>query len=470
MMAEPSVMIGIEAHVQLNTQSKMFCSDRSEAADAKPNTNVCPICLGFPGSKPKVNAKAVEHGARIGIALNSTINEKMFFSRKAYFYPDLSKNYQITQYEIPLASGGHMHVGDTKIRIRRVHIEEDPAKLVHDSGDLTTAKKVLIDYNRAGVPLAEIVTEPDFKTPKQVRLFMEQLASVLEYLGVYDPKREMSLRIDANISINGGERVEIKNITGFENVEKALSYEVIRQGGMARMGAKIERETRHFNAESKTTSPLRKKEYDEDYGYIFDPDLPVINMSRAYVGELMQTMPELPEQRSARLVKEYKIPENYADVIIYTGKPMADFYEECIKRERKPELIASWIVNYLLKSLNWRSERVEDSKVTVDTFVEFIRMIDKKEITETYGKELIKKYVDTGSSPKKLASEGRMALTDSDILKIVRDIIGKNEKTVNEFKSGKSEALQFLIGLVLRETKRQADARAIKAIIEKELH
>ncbi|MDE1865375.1 MAG: Asp-tRNA(Asn)/Glu-tRNA(Gln) amidotransferase subunit GatB [Candidatus Micrarchaeota archaeon] len=468
-MMEPEVMIGIEAHVQLNTKSKMFCSDMSEPGDAEPNSNTCPICLGFPGSKPKVNAKAVEHGAMIGLALNSRINEKMFFSRKAYFYPDLSKNYQITQYEIPLASGGFMQLGETKIRIRRVHIEEDPAKLVHDSGEITSANKVLIDYNRAGVPLAEIVTEPDFKNPRQVRQFMEHLSSVLEYLGVYDPKREMSLRVDANISINGGERVEIKNITGFENVEKALSYEVVRQSGITRMGAKVERETRHFNAEVKTTSALRKKEYEEDYGYIFDPDLPMITLTRKFVDSLKANMPELPEQRAARLVKDYKISDYYANVIIYTGKPMADFYEACLKLENKPEPIASWLVNYLLKSLNWRSERIEDSKVKPETFVELIRMIEKGEVTERYAKELMKQYVDTGTSPKKLAAKEKFALSESDMLKIVREIISKNGKAVSEFKSGKGEALQFLIGLVLKETKKQADPKTIKGIIEKEI-
>ncbi len=469
-MMEPSVMIGIEAHVQLNTKSKMFCSDRSEHGDAEPNMNTCPICLGFPGSKPKVNKKAVEHGVMIGLALNSTINERVFFSRKAYFYPDLAKNYQITQYEVPVANGGYMNIGDAKIRIRRVHIEEDPAKLVYNNGDITTADSVLMDYNRAGVPLAEIVTEPDFKSPKQVRLFMERLSSILEYLGVYDPKREMSLRIDANISINGGERVEIKNITGFENAERALNYEIVRQNGMARMGTMIKRETRHFDAELKNTKALRKKEYEEDYGYIFDPDLPMITLNKQFVDSLMEKMPELPEQRIARMIKEHRIPDNYAGVIVYTSKPMADFYEACLKLENKPELIASWIVNYLLKSLNWRSERVEDSKVKPETFVELIRMIDKGEVTERYAKELIKVYVDTGKSPKALAAKEKMALTESDIVKIVKDVIGKNEKTVAEFKSGKGEALQFLIGLVLKETKRQADPKAIKGIIEKEIH
>jgi aspartyl-tRNA(Asn)/glutamyl-tRNA(Gln) amidotransferase subunit B len=468
-MMEPKVMIGIEAHVQLNTKSKMFCSDRSELGDAEPNTNTCPICLGFPGSKPKVNRKAVEHGTMIGLALNSSINEKVFFSRKAYFYPDLAKNYQITQYEVPIANGGYLNIGDSRIRIRRVHIEEDPAKLVYANGDITSSDSVLVDYNRAGVPLAEIVTEPDFKTPKQVRMFMERLSSILEYLGVYDPKREMSLRIDANISINGGERVEVKNITGFENVERALSYEIVRQNGIVRMGAGVERETRHFDADLKTTKGLRKKEYEEDYGYIFDPDLPMITLSKQFVGSLKEKMPELPEQRIARMVKDYKISEYYAGVIIYTSKPMADFYEECIKLERKPELIASWIVNYLMKSFNWRSERVEDSKVKPETFIELVRMIDKGEVTEKYAKELIKAYVDTGTSPKKLAAKEKMQLSESDIVKIVKDIIRKNEKTVKEFKSGKGEALQFLIGLVLKETKRQADPKAIKGLIEKEI-
>ncbi len=469
-MMEPSVMIGIEAHVQLNTKSKMFCSDRSEHGDAEPNANTCPICLGYPGSKPKVNRKALEHGVMIGLAMNSTINEKVFFSRKAYFYPDLAKNYQITQYEVPVASGGHMNLGETKIRIRRVHLEEDPAKLVYANGDITSATGVLMDYNRAGVPLAEIVTEPDFRSPKQVRQFMERLSSILEYLGVYDPKREMSLRIDANISINGGERVEIKNITGFENAERALSYEVVRQSGIARANGTVERETRHFDADLKTTKALRKKEYEEDYGYIFDPDLPMIALDRKLVSSLRASMPELPEQRIARMIRDYGITEHYAGVIVYTGKPMADFYEECVKLEARPEQVASWIVNYLLKSLNWRSERIEDSKVKPETFVELIRMMGRGEVTERYAKELIKKYVDTGTSPKALAAKERMQLGESDIVKIVRDIIVKNGKAVAEFKSGKGEALQFLIGLVLKETKRQADPKTIKGIIEKEIH
>ncbi|MDE1833351.1 MAG: Asp-tRNA(Asn)/Glu-tRNA(Gln) amidotransferase subunit GatB, partial [Candidatus Micrarchaeota archaeon] len=322
-----SVMIGVEVHAQLDTKSKIFCSDSTDHRNAEPNQNTCPICLGFPGSKPKLNRKVLEYGLMIGLALNSKVTDTVFFSRKTYFYPDLSKNYQITQYEAPLVTEGYLTVGEAKIRIRRVHIEEDPAKLMYVGGDITSSEYVHMDYNRAGVPLAEIVTEPDFTSPKQVRAFLEQLSSILEHLGVYDSGKEATLRVDANISIDGGERVEVKNITGFENVEKALNYEIVRQQGLKRMEVEIQRETRHFDAEMKTTKSLRKKEYEEDYGYIFDPDLPMVTLSKGFVSSLKGRMPELPEQRSARLVKDYKISGYYADVIIYTGKPMADFYE-----------------------------------------------------------------------------------------------------------------------------------------------
>jgi aspartyl-tRNA(Asn)/glutamyl-tRNA(Gln) amidotransferase subunit B len=467
-MAE--VMIGIETHVQLNTRSKMFCSDMSEKGDAEPNSNTCPICLGFPGSKPKVNKKAVEYGVTIGLALNCEINKRVFFSRKAYFYPDLSKNFQITQYEEPIARNGYVNMGETKIRIRRVHVEEDPARLVYKNGDITSAESVLIDYNRAGVPLAEIVTEPDFKSPKQVRQFMERLSTILEYLGVYDPLREMSLRVDANISIDGGERVEVKNITGFENVERALNYEIVRQNGIKRMGVEVQRETRHFDADMKTTKGLRKKEYEEDYGYIFDPDLPMINLDDGFVGGLRRRMPELPEHRAARLAKDHGIGEYYANVVVYSGKGMADFFERAVGLFNKPEMVANWMVNYLMKSLNWRSEHITKSRVRPDTFVELLRLIESGEVTERYAKEMIKQYVDTGISPRELAKRSLVGHSDAEVLKIIKSTISTNKKAVEEFRGGKAEALQFLVGEALKGTKKQADPKLIKELVLKELH
>ncbi len=457
-----AVMIGLEVHVQLNTESKLFCSDSSDLRGKRQNTNTCPVCLGFPGSKPVLNKRALELGMLISLALNCKISNTCFFSRKTYFYPDMSKNFQITQYEEPLSTGGVLDLNDAKIRIRRVHIEEDPAKLVHMGGDITTAKYVLIDYNRSGMPLAEIVTEPDFDSPKQARMFLEKLLSILEHLGAYDSGKEATIRVDANISFDGGERVEVKNITGFENVEKALNFEVIRQKGMARMQVKVERETRHFDADRGTTVGLRKKEYEEDYGYIFDPDLPVINITDQWVAQMKRDMPELPDQRTRRFISEYKIPEYVAGVIVYTDKHLADFFEECCKLYGNPDKVSNWTVNYLLKSLNWRSEKIRDSKVKPATFVEFLKLIDDKTITERFAKELIKTYVDTGADPRELIKHEKILISESTLKAAVEKVLKENKAAVDDFKAGKGEAMQFLIGKVLALTNKQADPNLIR--------
>jgi aspartyl-tRNA(Asn)/glutamyl-tRNA(Gln) amidotransferase subunit B len=257
-------MIGLEVHCQLDTESKLFCSCEAYPKDAAPNSSTCEICLGYPGTKPVINKKAIDHVISIGMALGCRINNETYFSRKTYFYPDMSKNYQITQYEVPIASEGIIEVNGSKIRIRRVHLEEDPARIIYAGGNLETSKYVRVDYNRAGLPLAEIVTEPDIKSPKEARAFLEKLSAILEYLRVYNQGNGATLRVDANISVEGGERAEVKNVTGFENVEKALNYEVVRQQNIVRLGRKVERETRHFDEIAKTTRTLRKKEFEED--------------------------------------------------------------------------------------------------------------------------------------------------------------------------------------------------------------
>jgi len=428
-----AVMIGLEIHVQLNTKSKLFCSDSSDLRGKKQNANTCPVCLGFPGSKPVLNKRAVDLGMMIALALNGEISKHCFFSRKTYFYPDMSKNFQITQYEEPLALGGYLAINGSKIRI--------------------------------SIPLAEIVTEPDFESPKQARLFLDKLLSILEHLGAFDSEKEASIRVDANISFDGGERVEVKNITGFENVEKALNFEIIRQKGLARMQVKVERETRHFDADKGNTVGLRKKEYEEDYGYIFDPDLPVISVSDSWLSQIKKNMPELPDQRTSRFVSQYKIPEYTASVIVYTDKHLADFFEECCKLHNKPDKVANWIVNYLLKSLNWRSERIRDSKVRVGTFVELLKLMDSNEITERYAKELIKAYVDTGTDPRELAKQEKLLISESALKKAVERAIKENGSAVADFKAGKEEAMQFLIGKVLVLTKKQADPNLIRKVL-----
>ncbi len=459
-----STKIGLEIHCQLNTETKLFCGDLTRSANAKPNENTCPICLGFPGYKPKINKNALDFAIMAALALECNINKNALFSRKTYFYPDLSKNYQITQYEMPLAENGHLTVKDKTIRIKRLHLEEDPAQIAYVGGDITSAEYTLINYNRSGTPLVEIVTEPDFESPREAREFLEKLSSILEHLDIYEPTKEGSIRVDANISTHG-ERVELKNITGFENVEKALGFEVIRQNGLARLQVKIERETRHFDADTNTTKKLRSKEYEEDYGYIFDPDLPAISISSDWVGRINSAMPELPDIRITRFVKEYGIDEYDARVLVYYDKNLADFFESCCKLYDKPKTIVNWIANYLIKSLNWRDERIKDSKAKPETFIELLELIDSKEITERYAKELMKEYVDTGTSPRELAGRNMVVINKEELEKIVKEVMESNKKAVEDLKEGKKDVMQFLIGVILSRTKKQGDPIVIKKLI-----
>jgi len=362
--------IGLEIHVHLKTRSKLFCSCTTDIDGKEPNTEVCPICLGYPGSKPKLNKKAVDFGITLALALESSIEPELRFSRKNYFYPDMSKNFQITQYEVPLASGGFLLIGDHRIGITRVHLEEDPAKLTHVGGGITNARETLIDYNRAGMPLVEIVTDPDIESTEEARAFLEKLSLILDHLGVYDPTAEGVLRVDANISIEGDNRVEVKNITGFKNVEKALNYEVIRQKSAKNMGVDIVRETRHFDAGSGVTSTLRLKEEEEDYGYIAEPDLVKINITEDWIGRMKASMPELPDQRINRLESQYGIPRFQASIIVHTGLQMSEFFEESCRLHDDQKEVCNWLVTFLLKSLNYEGMSISESNVTPETFVE----------------------------------------------------------------------------------------------------
>jgi len=459
--------MGLEIHVHLLTDSKFFCCCPTDHENKEPNENTCPICCGFPGSKPKANKKVIDSVIMVAKALNCKINSETFFSRKSYFYPDMPKNFQITQYEIPLSRDGYLEISNKKIGIRRVHMEEDPAKLVHVGGDITSAKYILADYNRSGIPLIEIVTEPDFRTTKEVREFLTKLSSILEHLEVYDSSKEAALRVDANVSLEGGERVEIKNITGFKNVEKALNYEIVRQESVRRMGMEVQRETRHFDAQSKSTVTLRKKEFEEDYGYIFEPDLTRIEISDKWLKEIDKKMPELPDQRIERLVKDYGITGYQARVVVYTDKALADFFEECCKIYKKPIDIIKWIVTDLLKSLNWNKVTIRKSKVKPKTFIELLKLIDTGKITARLGKEIIKDYVVSGKSPKEIVEKKGLSLIDEDkLIKSVKEVIKENSQAVEDYKKGKKKAMEYLIGQVLRKIKARADPNKIRKLIE----
>ncbi|MBI1978505.1 MAG: Asp-tRNA(Asn)/Glu-tRNA(Gln) amidotransferase subunit GatB [Candidatus Aenigmarchaeota archaeon] len=459
-------IMGLECHVNLLSKSKLFCSSPTDYENYEPNEATCVTCLGYPGSKPVLNKKIVESALMVAKALNCEISPVMFFSRKSYFYPDMPKDFQITQYEIPIAKNGHLVINGKKIRIRRIQIEEDPGKLIHVGGGITNAQYVLIDYNRAGMPLIEVVTEPDFENVQEVREFLSKLQSILEHLEVYDPGKEASLRIDSNISLEGGERVEVKNITGFADVEKALSYEIVRQQNLVRMGMKIERETRHFDEATKTTAMVRKKETEEDYGYIFEPDLPQFTLPEKLIKSIDKQMPELPDARVKRFTKEYVIPENQSQIIVYTEKALADFFEACVKLFNKPGYISRWIVTDLLKVLNWNDITIKKSKVTPKLFTEFLKTMDKGEITERLGKELIKELVPAGKSVKELVKAKGIS-AKIDLESVVKQVIKENKKAVEDYKLGNEKAVQFLIGQVLRKTKATGDPNKIKELIKK---
>lgn len=450
------VIIGIEAHIQLNTKSKLFCGCSTQPSP-NPNSQTCECCLGMPGSKPVLNKKAVELAIKLGLALNCTIQKENFFSRKTYFYPDMSKNYQITQYEFPLCLNGHLRFNNKVIRIKRIHLEEDPASIQYPE-TIDKSEYCLIDYNRSGVALCEIVTEPDLTSAEEAREFLEYLLSIIDYLDIYDSKK-FTIRVDANVSLPGTKRVEIKNITGFRSVEKAIGFEILRQKGKLRRNEEFKQETMHFDAFSNKVIPLREKEFEEDYGYIFDPDLPKILVDERQINEIKKKIPELPTEKIERLIKQYDINENVASVLV-SEKEICDLFEEVIKKIDK-ELAINFISVTLKKVLNYNKLKLKESKLTTKNFIELLKLIEKKKLTPRMGDLLLRKLVLKKNKTSDLIKElGFNKIENFD--SVVDDVLIKNKKSVDDYKNGNSKALHFLIGQVLKELKDKADAKIIE--------
>jgi len=455
-------IIGLEIHVQLDTKSKLFCGC-STSADS-PNTSVCPICLGMPGSKPVLNKKAVEYALMVASALNCKINRKFFFSRKTYFYPDLAKNFQITQYEIPVGEKGFLEIDGKKIRITRVHLEEDPASLVHESG-MVSSNYSLVDYNRSGIPLAEIVTEPDIESPEQARKFLDKLLLILNYLGVYAHGRSV-LKADCNLSIKGSERVEVKNVSGFKAVEDALKAEEERQRSVIESGGKVELETRAFDDVSLTTYTLRKKETEADYGYIFDADLVETNVSNEWLAKIKASVPELPEEKAKRFVKQFGLTEYDASVIA-SSKGLSDIFEGCVKSDSK--IAVRLISRELLGILNYNKLSLDQTSVDAKGMVALVELLKAGKVSDKNAKDSLIKYVVEGILPVDYLGKNNLFIDSSsvDAESVVKAIIEKNKNVFDEFKGGNKKSLNFLIGLAMRELKGKADARKIQGIIEK---
>jgi len=465
------VIIGLEIHVQLNKlHSKMFCGCSTAYHDSEPNTHTCPICLGLPGSLPVLNRKAVESGIKVGLALNCTIEEETLFYRKNYYYPDLPKGFQISQYDFPLATKGHiMILGDDgaerDIRINRAHMEEDPGRLVH-AGTIDKAKYTMVDYNRCGMPLLEVVTEPDLCSPKEARVFLDKLKSILEYLDVFDGSLEGSMRVDANISLRGGDRTEVKNISGFKGVEKALSYEITRQKNMQRRNIKVVQETRHFDEIRNITVSIRSKVGAHDYRYFPECDLVPMRIA-SWVPAIKAALPELPDSKRERFVKEYCLADDHAKSLTSEIK-VANFYE-AVAAKASAKLAAVWIADVLKGELNYRDLGIESFRE--EHMAEIVNMLEACKITEDGAVEIIRTLLDKkcGSPAEIVVSKGLGKAEDDAVQKAVREAVAENAAAVADYRAGSERSLNFIVGQVMKKTRGKADPGEVHKLVKAEV-
>ncbi|OYT34294.1 Asp-tRNA(Asn)/Glu-tRNA(Gln) amidotransferase GatCAB subunit B [Archaeoglobales archaeon ex4484_92] len=465
------VIIGLEVHVQLNKlKTKLFCSCPLDYHGDEPNTHVCPVCLGMPGAMPVINKEAVKAAIKVALALNAEVQPFTVFDRKNYFYPDLPKGFQISQYDRPLALGGYVKIEvdgkEKRISLKRIHIEEDPGKLTY-KGSITTAKYSLIDYNRSGAPLLEIVTEPVINSPKEARLFLNKLRIILEYLDVFDGDLEGAMRVDANISLRGGGRVEVKNISSFKGVERALNYEIMRQKNLLKLGRKVVRETRHFDEVQNITVSLRSKEEEQDYRYFPEPDLVPIYTEKL-LEEVKDTIPEMPEEKRERLKRQYGISDNFAKVLILDVK-MANYFED-VAKEIDPKIAVSWVVDVLRGELNYRGWNFSKCYEIFppSDFARLLKYFKDEKITEKGVTEVIRTKLDFGGEIDDIIkTKGLFAISKDEIIRFCKEAIDENPKAVQDYLNGKRQALNYLVGQVMRKTRGRADpAETAKIIAE----
>ena len=461
--------IGLEIHAELKTKTKMFCDCLNDPLEKRANKNICPICTGQPGTLPVINKEAVDMVIKTGLALNCQIAEKTWFERKNYFYPDLPKNYQITQYEAPICKNGKLN----KVRIQRIHLEEDTGRLVH-SGDSS-----LVDFNRAGIPLMELVTEPDIVSAEQAKKFAQELQLILRYLGVSDADMEKGqMRVEANISLNKGTKVEIKNLNSFKAVERALNYEIERQKDVLNSGEKIIHETRGWNEIKQKTFSQRAKETSEDYRYFPEPDLPPLEISKKDIKKIKAEIPEMPQAKRKRFKKEYRIPQSNIETLI-VNKNFGDFFEASIselkawlksgkiKTNIQPliKLTANYIITEFPKFTG------KEIKITAENFAELIYLTFTSEISSSGAQDVLREMFKKGGDPSQIIDRKKLKQVskEKDLEKIVEKIIKNNPQPVKDYKKGKENTLQFLIGQAMKESRGKANPRIAGNLIKKKL-
>lgn len=495
-MAKYQPTIGLEIHIELKTKSKMFCSCPNDPEERRPNVNICPICLGHPGTLPVINREAVKRVIKTGLALNCQIPEYSKFDRKNYFYPDLPKGYQISQLYQPFCKDGFLEINRKKIRIREVHLEEDTGSLIHPLKQQRRGEKrvyslrppgadySLVNFNRAGVPLMELATEPDINSAKEARKFAEEFHLLMHYLGVSDADMEKGeMRVEVNISLSKkkgklGTKVEIKNLNSFRAAEQAIEYEIKRQMKILDKGEKIIQETRGWLDIKGSTVSQREKEGVQDYRYFPEPDLPPLHITRDMINEIKAEIPELPQKRRERLVREYSLDEKGAEIFVY-NKDLGEYFEKVIS-ELPPNLSKENLFklikpasNYIITDLQGllRGASVSDKNflITPENFAEFVTLIYEGKISSKIAKMILEEMFKTGADPSHIIEEkGLTQITDEvEIGKIIKEVISKNPKAVEDFKSGKANAFQYLIGQVMAATKGKANPETTSKLLTK---
>ncbi|HMK50183.1 MAG TPA: Asp-tRNA(Asn)/Glu-tRNA(Gln) amidotransferase subunit GatB [Thermodesulfovibrionales bacterium] len=473
-------VIGLEVHAQMLTKTKIFCGCSTEFG-SEPNTQTCPVCIGMPGVLPVLNGKALEFAIRTGLATHCTISLFSRFARKNYFYPDLPKGYQISQYELPICENGHLDIlvdGEARrIGITRIHMEEDAGKNIHESAAGDGGNYSFVDLNRAGTPLMEIVSEPDIRSPQEAVEYMKKLRSILRYLGVCDGNMEQgSLRCDANVSVRPfgqeefGTRAEIKNINSFRFVEKAIEYEIKRQIKVVEGGGRVIQETRLWDSGRGVTESMRGKEEAHDYRYFPEPDLVPITVGKELIDEIRSSLPELPDAKRERFVRDYGLQEPDADFLI-SEISTADWFEETVKSGGQPKAVSNWMKGDLMKMLNEDGRSIEECAVKPSQLAGMLKLIDNNTISGKIAKTVFEELYKTGKDPEVIVKEkGLIQITDTgEIEKAVDDVLSRHSGEVERYKAGEDKLLGFLVGQVMKLTKGKANPQAVNELLKSRL-
>jgi aspartyl-tRNA(Asn)/glutamyl-tRNA(Gln) amidotransferase subunit B len=472
-------VIGLEIHAQLLTRTKIFCGCPTTYG-VPPNTLVCPVCLGYPGALPVLNRTAVEYAVRAALALGCVVQERSVFARKNYFYPDLPKGYQISQYELPLALGGGVDIATNgthkHVRLTRIHMEEDAGKSLHE-GFPDSDRRTYLDYNRAGVPLIEIVSEPDLRSAVEAAAFFEKLRQILVWLGVNDGNMEEgSLRCDANVSIRrvGDERLgtkaEVKNVNSFRYLQKALEYEIERQVDVVEHGGRVVQETRLFDSAQGRTYSMRSKEEAHDYRYFPEPDLPPLVIDRARREAIASTLPELPEARMQRFIRDHALPEYDANLLTQT-RGLADYFEAVAAASGNPKAASNWIMGELLRTMKERNLDIDRVPLRAEALAGLIAVVDRGTISSTVAKDVFAKMFESGRSADEIvATDGLAQNSDADaLLALVREAMAASPDAVAQVRKGRNNAFGFLVGHVMKASKGKANPKVVTELLKKEL-